>query len=54
MCLCLCQIYWLLFATLCPLFVFQVKKSKKKAKQAVKETKTVTTDGKEPEEGKMF
>ncbi|XP_071325346.1 protein LYRIC-like isoform X2 [Trachinotus anak] len=27
------------------------KKSKKKAKQAVKETKTVTTDGKEPEEG---
>ncbi|KAG7237305.1 hypothetical protein INR49_032488 [Caranx melampygus] len=31
--------------------VAEVKKSKKKAKQAVKETKTVTTDGKEPEEG---
>ncbi|XP_029928312.1 protein LYRIC-like isoform X2 [Myripristis murdjan] len=31
--------------------VAEVKKSKKKAKQAVKENKTVTTDGKEPEEG---
>ncbi|XP_028281674.1 protein LYRIC-like [Parambassis ranga] len=31
--------------------VAEVKKSKKKAKQAVKETKTVTSDGKEPEEG---
>lgn len=31
--------------------VAEAKKSKKKAKQAVKETKTVTTDGKEPEEG---
>ncbi|XP_044065169.1 protein LYRIC-like isoform X2 [Siniperca chuatsi] len=31
--------------------VAEVKKSKKKAKQAVKETKTVTADGKEPEEG---
>lgn len=31
--------------------VTEVKKSKKKAKQAVKETKTVTADGKEPEEG---
>ncbi|XP_034029723.1 protein LYRIC-like isoform X2 [Thalassophryne amazonica] len=29
----------------------EVKKSKKAAKQAVKETKTVTADGKEPEEG---
>ncbi|XP_026149898.1 protein LYRIC-like isoform X2 [Mastacembelus armatus] len=29
----------------------EVKKSKKKAKQAAKETKTVTTYGKEPEEG---
>lgn len=29
----------------------ETKKSKKKAKQAVKETKTVTADGKEPEEG---
>uniref|UniRef100_A0A8D3AE96 Metadherin b n=1 Tax=Scophthalmus maximus TaxID=52904 RepID=A0A8D3AE96_SCOMX len=29
----------------------QVKKSKKKAKQAVKETKAATADGKEPEEG---
>ncbi|KAM3613625.1 uncharacterized protein V6R79_002535 [Siganus canaliculatus] len=29
----------------------EVKKSKKKAKQVVKETKTVTADGKEPEEG---
>ncbi|XP_042346375.1 protein LYRIC-like isoform X3 [Plectropomus leopardus] len=29
----------------------ELKKSKKKAKQAVKETKTVTADGKEPEEG---
>uniref|UniRef100_A0A665TTU0 Protein LYRIC-like n=1 Tax=Echeneis naucrates TaxID=173247 RepID=A0A665TTU0_ECHNA len=29
----------------------EVKKSKKKAKQAVKETKIVTADGKEPEEG---
>ncbi|TMS10658.1 protein LYRIC isoform X1 [Larimichthys crocea] len=29
----------------------EAKKSKKKAKQAVKETKTVTADGKEPEEG---
>ncbi|XP_042281024.1 protein LYRIC-like [Thunnus maccoyii] len=29
----------------------EVKKSKKKAKQTVKETKTVTADGKEPEEG---
>lgn len=31
--------------------VTETKKSKKKAKQAVKETKTVTADGKEPEEG---
>ncbi|XP_076593640.1 protein LYRIC-like isoform X4 [Chaetodon auriga] len=31
--------------------VAEVKKSKKKTKQAVKETKTVTADGKEPEEG---
>ncbi|KAM4633542.1 protein LYRIC-like isoform 2-T2 [Polymixia lowei] len=31
--------------------VSEVKKSKKKAKQVVKETKTVTADGKEPEEG---
>ncbi|XP_031178588.1 protein LYRIC-like isoform X1 [Sander lucioperca] len=31
--------------------VAELKKSKKKAKQAVKETKTVTADGKEPEEG---
>ncbi|XP_051261190.1 protein LYRIC isoform X1 [Dicentrarchus labrax] len=31
--------------------VAEVKKSKKKAKQAVKETKTVSADGKEPEEG---
>lgn len=31
--------------------VAEVKKSKKKAKQALKETKTVTADGKEPEEG---
>ncbi|KAI3361482.1 hypothetical protein L3Q82_013630 [Scortum barcoo] len=31
--------------------VAEVKKSKKKAKQAVKETKPVTADGKEPEEG---
>ncbi|XP_023274391.1 protein LYRIC-like isoform X1 [Seriola lalandi dorsalis] len=31
--------------------VAEVKKSKKKAKQAVKEAKTVTADGKEPEEG---
>lgn len=31
--------------------VAEVKKSKKKAKQALKETKTVPTDGKEPEEG---
>ncbi|XP_008290459.1 protein LYRIC-like [Stegastes partitus] len=31
--------------------VTEAKKSKKKAKQAVKETKTVTADGKEPEEG---
>lgn len=29
----------------------ELKKSKKKAKQSVKETKTVTADGKEPEEG---
>ncbi|KAM6910221.1 LOW QUALITY PROTEIN: protein LYRIC-like [Xenentodon cancila] len=29
----------------------ETKKAKKKAKQAVKETKTVATDGKEPEEG---
>ncbi|CAN9514024.1 unnamed protein product [Ophioblennius macclurei] len=29
----------------------EVKKSKKKAKQTVKETRTVTADGKEPEEG---
>lgn len=41
--------------TLCPLFLFlQAKKSKKKAKQAVKETKTVTADGKEPEEGDIL
>lgn len=31
--------------------VAELKKSKKKAKPAVKETKTVTADGKEPEEG---
>ncbi|XP_034384606.1 protein LYRIC-like isoform X2 [Cyclopterus lumpus] len=31
--------------------VAELKKSKKKAKQAVKETKTRTADGKEPEEG---
>lgn len=31
--------------------VAEVKKSKKKAKQAVKETKAATADGKEPEEG---
>lgn len=31
--------------------VTELKKTKKKAKQAVKETKTVTADGKEPEEG---
>ncbi|KAM3873492.1 protein LYRIC-like [Diretmus argenteus] len=31
--------------------VSEVKKSKKKAKQAAKETKTLTADGKEPEEG---
>uniref|UniRef100_A0A3P8SFN8 Metadherin a n=1 Tax=Amphiprion percula TaxID=161767 RepID=A0A3P8SFN8_AMPPE len=31
--------------------VTETKKSKKKAKQAIKETKTVTADGKEPEEG---
>ncbi|XP_032374111.1 protein LYRIC isoform X1 [Etheostoma spectabile] len=31
--------------------VAELKKSKKKAKQAVKETKTATADGKEPEEG---
>ncbi|XP_072251012.1 protein LYRIC-like isoform X3 [Leuresthes tenuis] len=31
--------------------VAETKKSKKKAKQAVKETKTVAADGKEPEEG---
>lgn len=33
------------------LFHFQGKKSKKKPKQAAKETKIVTADGKEPEEG---
>ena len=32
---------------------FQVKKSKKKAKQVVKESKTATADGKEPEEGEV-
>ncbi|XP_078109896.1 protein LYRIC [Sander vitreus] len=31
--------------------IAELKKSKKKAKQAVKETKAVTADGKEPEEG---
>ncbi|KAM9851657.1 uncharacterized protein ACBR49_004813 isoform 2-T2 [Aulostomus maculatus] len=31
--------------------IADVKRSKKKAKQAVKETKSVTADGKEPEEG---
>lgn len=36
------------------MFLFlKVKKSKKKAKQSVKETKTVT-DGKEPEEGEIL
>lgn len=34
------------------LFSLQGKKSKKKAKQAAKETKPAAVDGKEPEEGK--
>lgn len=32
----------------------QTKKSKKKAKAAVKETKAATGDGKEPEEGELY
>lgn len=40
-------------ASLIYLFHFQGKKSKKKPKQATKETKIVTADNKEPEEGEI-
>lgn len=49
----LSNILALIYNSFC-LFVFKTKKSKKKAKQAVKDTKTVTADGKEPEEGEIF
>lgn len=50
----LCQTHTDVILTLCPTFFFlKTKKSKKKAKQSVKESKTVT-DGKEPEEGEIL
>lgn len=49
------SILLLSFLPLClPFVLFQTKKSKKKAKQALKETKAVTADGKEPEEGEII